>query len=80
MVCYIRDEADEGSVLGMDPSGEVKVTVRYTLFKSATKSWEALCDEAASFASTVGRDRLINISVSQADTGGQGVIFVWYWA
>ena len=55
------------------------MTVRYKLFKSATKSWEALCDEAASFASTVGRDRLINISVSQADTGGQGVIFVWYW-
>lgn len=56
------------------------MTVRYKLFKSSMKSCEALCDEAASFASTVGRDRLVNISVSQADTGGQGVIFVWYWA
>lgn len=53
--------------------------VRHRLFKSATKKWETLCDEAAAFATTVGRDRLINISVSQADTGGQGVIFVWYW-
>lgn len=53
--------------------------VRYRLFKSVMKSWEDLCAEAAAFASTIGHDRLINISVSQADTGGQGVIFVWYW-
>ena len=53
--------------------------VRHKLFESTFKSWESLCDEAAAFASTVGRDRLINISVSQADTGGKGVIFVWYW-
>jgi len=25
------------------------------------------------------RMALISISTSQADTGGQGVIFVWYW-
>jgi hypothetical protein len=49
------------------------------LFKSTFKSWDDLCDEAAAFATKVGKDRLINISVSQADTGGQGVIFVWYW-
>lgn len=55
------------------------MTVRYRLFKSARKSWETLCDEAAAFATTVGKERLINVSVSQADTGGQGVIFVWYW-
>ena len=53
--------------------------VRHQLFKSAFKSWDSLCDEAAAFATEIGRDRLINISVSQADSGGQGVIFVWYW-
>lgn len=53
--------------------------VRHMLFKSAFKSWEALCDEAAAFATSVGKDRLISISVSQADTGGQGIVFVWYW-
>jgi hypothetical protein len=57
----------------------VPVRVRHRLFKSSFKSWEALCDEAAEFATSVGRDRLISISASQADTGGQGVIFVWYW-
>ena len=53
--------------------------VQHKLFKSSFKSWDSLCEEAAAFATTVGRERLISISVSQADTGGQGVIFVWYW-
>jgi hypothetical protein len=53
--------------------------VQSKLFESYSKSWEALCEEAAAFATTVGRERLINISVSQGDTGGKGVIFVWYW-
>jgi hypothetical protein len=55
------------------------VRVQHMLFRSTFKSWEALCEEAAAFATTVGRDRLINISVTQGDTGGQGVIFVWFW-
>ena len=53
--------------------------VQMRLFKSTFKSWEDLCEEAAAFATTIGRERLINISVTQADTGGQGVVFVWYW-
>ena len=53
------------------------VQVCHRLFRSTIKSWEKLCQEAAAFATTVGKDRLINISVAQGDTGG--VIFVWYW-
>jgi hypothetical protein len=53
--------------------------VRFKLFKSSLKPWTSLCEEAAAFATDVGRDRLINISVSAADTGGEGVVFVWYW-
>jgi hypothetical protein len=41
------------------------------------KSWDSLCEEATAFASTIGKDRLISISVS-AD-GGRGIVFVWYW-
>ena len=54
-------------------------------FSSSTKSWDVLTEEAAAFATSKGRERLINISVSAAggtDTfgvGAQGVIFVWYW-
>jgi hypothetical protein len=58
---------------------EAPMQVRFKLFKSSFKTWESLCEEATAFATDVGRDRLINISVSQADSGGQGVIFVWYW-
>ena len=59
---------------------------RFKLFSSAIKPWEDLCEEAAAFATEVGRDRLINISVSAAGgqnffgtAGAEGVIYVWYW-
>jgi hypothetical protein len=60
-------------------AGGYSMRVRHRLFESTFKSWEALCDEAAAFASTLGHERLISIAVSQADTGGKGVVFVWYW-
>ena len=59
--------------------------VQCKLFSSSTRSWEELIDEATEFATGVGRDRLVNISVSAsggADLfgfGGKGAIFVWYW-
>jgi hypothetical protein len=53
--------------------------VRHKLFMSTFKSWDSLCEQAAAFATELGRDRLINIAVTQADAGGKGVIFVWYW-
>ena len=53
--------------------------VQHKIFESSFKSWDALCEEAAAFATTVGRERLINIAVAQGDTGGKGFIFVWYW-
>lgn len=51
--------------------------VRHEVFRSSFKSWQTLFDEAAAFATTVGRERLIGISHSC--DGGQGVIAVWYW-
>jgi len=51
--------------------------VRFQIFKSYTQSWENLCAEASAFATAHGRERLINISVSEDDN--QGVIVVWYW-
>jgi hypothetical protein len=61
------------------------MTVKCQTFTSAMKSWETLAAEAATFATQVGKDRLINISVSASGGtnligfGGEGVIFVWYW-
>jgi hypothetical protein len=61
------------------------MTVRHRVFESSTRSWDELCEEATAFASQVGRENLINISVAASGgsnvfgTGGNGVIVVWYW-
>jgi hypothetical protein len=61
------------------------MSVQHRVFASSSKSWEALCDDASAFASEVGRERLINISVAASGgtdvfgLGGTGVIVVWYW-
>ena len=51
--------------------------VQFRVFRGTLKSWQTLFDEAATFASEVGPERLITISQSadQAD----GVVTVWYW-
>ena len=59
--------------------------VKCQTFVSGIKSWEKLAAEAAEYATQVGKERLINISVAAAGGGdligfgGDGVIFVWYW-
>jgi hypothetical protein len=55
--------------------------VKYKVFQSGTSSWESLFDEAAAFASEIGRDRLIGISHSEGrhDWVANGVVTVWYW-
>jgi hypothetical protein len=64
---------------GVAGDAEVAMQVRSRLFKSVFQSWESLCEEAAAFATEVGRDRLINLAVSHSSAAGEGVIFVWYW-
>jgi len=51
--------------------------VRFQLFHSSIKSWRDLCAEAAAFASELGKERVINISMSEDHH--DGVIVVWYW-
>jgi hypothetical protein len=53
------------------------VQVKFEIFESSTKSWAKLCADAAAFASDKGRERLINVSVSEDQN--TGVIVVWYW-
>jgi hypothetical protein len=61
------------------------MTVQSRVFSSSGKSWEALCADAAAFASEVGREKLISISVAASGgtdvfgLGGTGVVIVWYW-
>jgi hypothetical protein len=61
------------------------MTVQHRILESSSKSWETLCAEASAFASEVGREKLINISVAASGgtdvfgLGASGVIVVWYW-
>jgi hypothetical protein len=63
----------------------MSMRVQSRVFVSSSKSWEDLCDEVAAFATDVGRERLINISVAASGgtelfaIGGKGVVVVWYW-
>ncbi|MFK7767181.1 MAG: hypothetical protein AB8B55_08160 [Mariniblastus sp.] len=47
------------------------------MFKSSTKSWQTLFDEASQFATEIGAGRMINISHSCDHS--TSVIVVWYW-
>ena len=47
-------------------------------FQSTFTSWDELCREAADFAASLGRQRLI--SISHSEDGNDGVIIVWHWS
>jgi hypothetical protein len=78
----IRSDAttDSSSVSGHVAG--VRLSVQHRIFASSTKAWEALCAEASAFASEIGREKLINISVAASGgtewfgRGGSGVIVV----
>jgi hypothetical protein len=53
------------------------MTARHRVFESMFTSWDNLCAEAGQFASEIGPEKLINISVAYSHT--TGVIVVWYW-
>ena len=51
--------------------------VNFEIFRSETKSWSDLFNDASRFATEIGSENLINISHSWE--GVQGIVTVWYW-
>ncbi len=49
----------------------------YRMFKSSVKTWQTMLNEASDFASTIGEQRVINISHSCDNN--KAVVVVWYW-
>ncbi|MGB1252205.1 MAG: hypothetical protein ACPG8W_16415 [Candidatus Promineifilaceae bacterium] len=47
-------------------------------FSSSWVSWEELLYNANEFATSIGPNRLINISHSE--DSNEGVVIVWYWS
>lgn len=54
------------------------MTVQYQAFRGFIKTWDTLFKEAAEFASSIPRERLI--SMSHSCDQGHAVVTVWYWA
>ena len=52
--------------------------VEFRVFRGVMTSWAALFEEAAQFATEIGRERLINISHSEDKN--DGVVTVWFWS
>jgi formylmethanofuran dehydrogenase subunit A len=52
-------------------------TVQFKSYRGTLSSWNTLFTQAAEFASTISREKLITISHS-ADHR-DGVVTVWYW-
>jgi hypothetical protein len=48
------------------------------MFRGTLASWDELFTEAAEFAATLDRERLITISHSEDQN--DGVVAVWFWA
>ena len=49
----------------------------FKMFRSSLSPWETIFQQAADFATQVGRDRILSISHSEAN--GEAVVTVWYW-
>ena len=62
----------------MGVSNQVRSTVKFRIFRSPFSSWESLFEQAAAFATAVGKDRTICISHSSDNV--DGVVTVWYWS
>ncbi|MEL7496968.1 MAG: hypothetical protein AAFN77_05120 [Planctomycetota bacterium] len=50
---------------------------QYRMFKSSTKTWQTLFNEASEFANQLGPGRLISISHSCDQSSA--VVVVWFW-
>jgi hypothetical protein len=51
--------------------------VKYEKFRGVWSAWETLFQKASEFATSIGRDHVINISHSCDNH--DGVVTVWYW-
>lgn len=51
--------------------------VRFETFRGTWASWDQLFREAADFAASLGKERLI--SISHSEDKDDGVVTVWYW-
>ena len=52
--------------------------VKFDVFRGQFITWNKLFQQAAAFAGSIGKDRVISISHSSQEL--EGVVTVWYWS
>ena len=61
----------------------VGTTARSRIFERGAQSWEDLCHEATGFATQIGPEKVISISIApggaMSGDGADGFVVVWYW-
>ncbi|HRH45525.1 MAG TPA: hypothetical protein PKY82_28055 [Pyrinomonadaceae bacterium] len=51
--------------------------VKFEHFRGTLISWQSLFQQAADFATSIGKEKLI--SISHSEDNNEGVVTVWYW-
>lgn len=51
--------------------------MKFKHFRGTLKSWDKLFEEAADFATAIGKERVV--SISHSSDNSDGVVTVWYW-
>jgi hypothetical protein len=54
------------------------MTLQFEVFRATLSTWNSLFEDASTFATEIGKERLVTITTS-ADQG-DGIVVVWYWA
>ena len=53
------------------------MTLQFEVFRARLSTWNSLFEDASTFATGIGKERLVTITTS-ADQG-EGIVVVWYW-
>ncbi len=68
---------DQSTAEAVETTRINNMKVTYKQFRGVLATWDDLFTQASDFATSLGRDSLINISHSAS--GADGIVTVWYW-
>lgn len=73
---------EENDQAELRPQG-IGTTARHRIFERGAQRWADVCGEATGFATQIGPERVISISIvpggGASDDGTDGFVVVWYW-
>ena len=55
------------------------MTLQFKVFRSTVSTWNTLFEQASKFATSIGQERVVNITTSSTNSN-EGIVVVWYWS